>query len=249
MNRAAVDVAMLPAARLLLQAARHSSSASCIDSAACQLPRSFVTAVPAADRLFGACVLERLPVIMPEVPEWETEYLGWKAELQNKGNKELPEEFTKGKTTYESEDGEGAAQQWQPAPRETEADVAMDTKSLRRRLDQRLFLLVKTKGDSSWQFPQAESSAGETMRQTAERALKETIQEGPKTYFVGNAPMGHVDQSSSRSFFHKAQLIKGQAALKQGGQAVEYAWVAKDEMPQYINDQETQTLLSKMLGR
>ena len=83
---------------------------------------------------------------MPEVPEWETEYLEWKAELQNRGNKELPEEFTKGKTTYEAEDGEGAAQQWQPAPRETEADVAMDTKSLRRRLDQRLFLLVKTKG-------------------------------------------------------------------------------------------------------
>jgi large subunit ribosomal protein L46 len=104
-------------------------------------------------------------------------------------------------------------------------------------------------GDSSWQFPQAESSAGETMRQTAERALKETIQEGPKTYFVGNAPMGHVDQNSSKAFFHKAQLIKGQAALKQGGQAVEYAWVAKDEMPKYINDQETQTLLSKMLGR
>ena len=83
---------------------------------------------------------------MPEVSEWETDYLGWKAELQNRGNKELPEEFTKGKTTYESEDGEGATQQWQPAPRETEADLAMDTKSLRRRLDQRLFLLVKTKG-------------------------------------------------------------------------------------------------------
>lgn len=83
---------------------------------------------------------------MPEVPEWEPEYLEWKAELQNRGNKELPEDFTKGKTTYEAEDGEGAAQQWQPAPRETEADVAMDTKSLRRRLDQRLFLLVKTKG-------------------------------------------------------------------------------------------------------
>ena len=85
---------------------------------------------------------------MPEVPEWETEYLEWKAELRNRGNKELPEEFTRGKTTYEAEDGEGAAQQWQPAPRETEADVAMDTKSLRRRLDQRLFLLVRTKGVS-----------------------------------------------------------------------------------------------------
>ncbi len=83
---------------------------------------------------------------MPEVPDWEAEHLAWQLELQNKYNKELPEEFTKGKTTYEAEDGEGGTQQWQPASRETEADVAMDTKSLRRRLDRRLFLLVKSKG-------------------------------------------------------------------------------------------------------
>ena len=111
------------------------------------------------------------------------------------------------------------------------------------------YLLCCVSGDSSWQFPQTENSAGETMRQTAERALKETIQEGPQTYFVGHAPMGYVDQDSSKAFFHKAQLIKGQTALKQGSSAVEYAWVAKDEMPQYISDQATQTLLSQMLGR
>lgn len=197
----------------------------------------------------GACVLERLPVIMPELPDWESDYIAWQLEMQNKGNKELPEEFIKGKTIYEQEDGEGLAQRWQPAPRETEADVAMDTTSLRRRLDQRLFLLVKAKGNDSWHFPQTENSAGETMRQTAERALKETIQEGPQTYFVGNAPMGHVNQSSFTAFFHKVQLIKGQAALKQGGNAVEYAWVAKDEMPKYISDEATQELLSQMLGR
>ena len=97
---------------------------------------------------------------MPEVPEWEADYLGWKMELENKGNKELPEDFTTGKTTYESEDGEGATQQWQPASRETEADVAMDTKSLRRRLDQRLFLLVKSQGKfMDLVFPESASHA------------------------------------------------------------------------------------------
>lgn len=97
---------------------------------------------------------------MPEVPEWEADYLGWKMELENKGNKELPEDFTTGKTTYESEDGEGATQQWQPASRETEADVAMDTKSLSRRLDQRLFLLVKSQGKfMDLVFPESASHA------------------------------------------------------------------------------------------
>lgn len=86
------------------------------------------------------------------------------------------------------------------------------------------------------------------MRQTAERALQETIQEGPQTYFVGNAPMGHVDHGNGKAFFHKVQLIKGEVALKQSAKAVEYVWVSKQEMPQYIQDEATQTLLSQILG-
>ena len=101
---------------------------------------------------------------------------------------------------------------------------------------------------ATWQFPQAENREGETMRQTAERALQETIQEGPQTYFIGNSPMGHVGSSNSTAFFHKAQLIKGETALKQGGTAYEYVWVAKDEMADYIADESQQQLLSKMLG-
>lgn len=82
---------------------------------------------------------------MPEVPDWETKYRLWQLDLQNKHNKVLPEEFTQPKTTYDQQGEDG--QQWQPAPRTTEADAAMDTKSLWRRLDRRLFLLVKTRGD------------------------------------------------------------------------------------------------------
>ena len=103
-------------------------------------------------------------------------------------------------------------------------------------------------GDATWHFPKAEHSAGETMRQTAQRALQDTIQEGPQTYFVGNAPMGHVEHNSSKEFFHKAQLIKGTAALKQDGHAAEYVWITKREMPDYIEDNATQTLLAQMLG-
>ena len=83
---------------------------------------------------------------MPEPPEWESEYKLWQIDLQNKHNKVLPDEFIQPKTTYEQGETEEGSQQWQPAPRVTEADHAKDTKSLWRRLDRRLFLLVKTKG-------------------------------------------------------------------------------------------------------
>lgn len=86
------------------------------------------------------------------------------------------------------------------------------------------------------------------MRQTAERALQETIQEGPQTFFIGNCPMGHVADNDSKAFFHKAQLIKGEAALNPSGKANEYAWVAKDELQDYITDKPQQELLSQMLG-
>lgn len=86
---------------------------------------------------------------MPEPATWESEHLAWQAELRNKQSKELPEEFIQEKMVFEQEGGEGGLRRWQPAPRETEADVAMDTQSLRRKLDQRLFLLVKRKGKVS----------------------------------------------------------------------------------------------------
>ena len=82
---------------------------------------------------------------MPEAPVWESDYLAWQAEIQARESKELPEEFTQEKMVFEQE-GEGSVNRWQPAPRETEADAANDTRSLRRKLDQRLFLLVKAKG-------------------------------------------------------------------------------------------------------
>ena len=86
------------------------------------------------------------------------------------------------------------------------------------------------------------------MRQTAQRALQETIREGPQTYFVGNSPMGHFEHDASTAFFHKAQLIKGEAVLRQDSKAYEYAWVTRDDMPSYITSEAEQTLLAKMLG-
>ena len=82
---------------------------------------------------------------MPEEPEWELQHREWQFKLRNRQSKELPKEFTESGTAYERE-GQGVTDQWTPAPRETEADAAGDTTSLRRRLDRRLFLLVRAKG-------------------------------------------------------------------------------------------------------
>lgn len=216
-----------------------------------QLSAFASSAAAAAGKLVGVCVFERLPVVVPRPPEWELEYAAWQAQLrqQQKHYKILPREFTDQKQSEEV-DG-GAAGRWQPAPRVTEADTAGDRRSLRRRLDQFLFLLVRPRGqaDASWTLPQAENAEGETMRQTAERALAEAVQlEGVQPFFVGNAPGGHhAPGDSTTLFFHRAQLIAGAPALRQGGPWGDHVWAAKDELGEYIRDPALVELLQRML--
>ena len=43
------------------------------------LQAAAAAAGPASGKLFGVCVLERLPVVVPEDPDWELEYRAWQA--------------------------------------------------------------------------------------------------------------------------------------------------------------------------
>lgn len=106
---------------------------------------------------------------------------------------------------------------WQPAPRETQADKDNDRKSLDRALDKSLYLIVKkNRKDHAWQLPQTDWRHGETMRgvsylpsrmlfhsslwswkneltcslQTVEREVKEDLGAGVVAYFISNAPCG-----------------------------------------------------------
>lgn len=76
--------------------------------------------------------------------------------------------------------------------RVTQADKTNDTKSLNRKLEENLFLLVEQKlgNQNVYLLPQSKRLDGETMRQAAERALKECCGDQIKVLFYGNAPCG-----------------------------------------------------------
>lgn len=192
------------------------------------------------ESIYAACILERLPVVVPSIPEWKLDYLIWRSNLDEKYYKKtLPSEFTDEKMVGEDS---ASARKWTPTPRSVAEDDA-NPHSLRRRLDQRIFLLIK---DKKWRFPIATPDEGETMRSAAERVLQQTFDlSGAQTYFVGNAPAGHHTENTTTVFFQRAQLIQGEVTPIQSG--VEYAWVAKDELNKYVEDASLVTLLSKML--
>ena len=67
-------------------------------------------------------------------------------------------------------------------------------------------------------------------------------------YFVGNSPAGHSEYEDATLFFHRAQLIKGEVALKQGGAYSDYVWATRGELSEYVEDGTEQTLLKLMLS-
>ena len=147
-------------------------------------------------RMVAATVLERLPIIMPEPKPEEAAFETLSVRLANARARELPPEFfnvgkgaeergtsaaspprggSGGAATGQPSDGTASVpppgvqtgkKPFEPAPRITEADLADDRRSLRRKLDQRLYLIVQRQlggGRSIWQFPQrnVEATAGD----------------------------------------------------------------------------------------
>ncbi|KAJ7311105.1 hypothetical protein JRQ81_006706 [Phrynocephalus forsythii] len=139
-------------------------------------------------------------------------------------------------------------QKFKPASRITDADENNDRTSLNRKLDQNLLLLVKQKlGDQmTWLLPQAEWEAGETLRDTAERALRKISDpEGNplQAKFLGNAPCGFYKYkfpkalraegtTGGKVFFFKALLQDFRSPWTK--EKVEYVWVSKGELADYL---------------
>lgn len=166
----------------------------------------------------------------------------WKQQYR----RQYPDEFYK---KYESR-GKGDYQiDYVPAPRITEADKTNDRRSLQRALDRRLYLLVHGTSHASpgeepvWHFPEKVYESEETLRKCAESALKCILGDLSHTYFVGNAPMGHMvvqptdtvpDLPTFKRFFFKSQVI---ATNKFNiGKCDDYVWVTKDELMEYFPD-------------
>ncbi|KAL6783976.1 MRPL46 [Auxenochlorella protothecoides x Auxenochlorella symbiontica] len=210
---------------------------------------SAIAEAAAPGRVFGACVFERLPLVVPPHPDWEVEHSRWRFEWNLPYFKKYPADFIDEPRTEETDSAVAASNRWEPAPLESEADRSGDVRSLKRRLDQRVFMLVRRKGGSgAWEFPAVEHEEGETIRGSAERALGLTlVREGLQPFFVGNAPAGHVETGEGTTFFHRCQMIAGTVRLVPGGPYSDLRWAAKDELPEFVQDQALLDLFQKML--
>lgn len=206
------------------------------------------------DKIVASVLFERLPVVVPKIDPTVYAFQEFSFRWRQQYRREYPESFLKKSDTR----GKGDYQiDYKPAPRISEADKTNDQRSLQRALDRRLYLLVHGTTHSShsgkpvWHFPEKVYESEETLRKCAEYALESLIGDLSHTYFVGNAPMGHMviqpteDKKipSIKRFFFKSQVI---AANKFDiRKCDDFVWVTKDELLEYFPEQAE--FLNKMI--
>lgn len=116
-----------------------------------------------------------------------------------------------------------------PASRETAADASNDTKSVNRKLAEKLFLMTKG-GDTAWRMPQVPLEDGETLRQAAERGLREVVPESTGVYFFGNAPSYCETNGKSKIFYYRAVLVDLDTEVQLGDNYSDFQWLSHSEI-------------------
>ncbi|KAJ1814039.1 hypothetical protein GGH91_005371 [Coemansia sp. RSA 2671] len=117
--------------------------------------------------------------------------------------------------------------------RETEADAAGDQRSLERRLDRTLYLVVKdAKGE--WVLPQGSVNDEELLHQAARRNLKEMCGGNMSVWMVGNGPVGHSESAEASTFYVKGHILAGQPNANTE-LASEFKWITREEIEKTVS--------------
>ncbi|KAM7476465.1 hypothetical protein LguiB_023708 [Lonicera macranthoides] len=191
------------------------------------------------DKIIASVLFERLPVVIPKIDPVVYAFQEFSFRWRQQYRRAYPDEFLKKSDTR----GKGEYQiDYVPAPRVTEADKANDKSDT----------YGAPSGKPVWHFPEKAYESEETLRKCAESALKSVIGDLSQTYFVGNAPMGHMniqppenekELPSLKRFFFKSQVIASNKF--EIGKCQDFVWVTKGELLEYFPDQAE--FLNKMI--
>jgi hypothetical protein len=214
-------------------------------------------------RTVGATVLHRYPTILADSEPWEVEMDQLQEMIAEKQREWFMSQVGGGPAQMIPENNPSfeeilESMPFKPASRVTEADEKDDRRSVDRKLQKSLFLVVKrNRKGNEWQFPQGRLLESETsMRAVAERVIDRAIGK-TRRWFVSNAPIGHYcyaypkaiqeqrKQYGAKVFFYRAQLIEGGVKLETKLYK-DYAWISRSEVGEYF-DKDTAAFMDALL--
>ncbi|KAK9343909.1 39S mitochondrial ribosomal protein L46-domain-containing protein [Lipomyces starkeyi] len=134
----------------------------------------------------------------------------------------------------------------EPRSRITEADKTNNFRSLERKLDRTLYLLVKKDRQANeWKFPAAEVLNGETLAGAGRRLLLNTGGPNMNTWLVSNTPAAYhhypykpednEKYDGAKIFYLKSRIFAGTLVPQKGSGIIDYAWLTKDEIQDYVH--------------
>lgn len=222
--------------------------------------------------LVGAVCLERKPVITQPLTPLEERYMKYIQKLEveksflsehekrkivekrieqkvKAGNLEFLDLVPK-QTAQDFEDiCIKEAKNYEAASRTSDADIKNDRHSTQRKLDSSLVLVINQKlgNEFKWALPQAIHKEGETLRQTAERALQQVATFHDQVQFMGNAPVGYYKYKypkairgngvcGAKVFFFKAILLNHEDSLVVNKSDIisDYLWLTHSELEEVL---------------
>ncbi|GAA5898057.1 mitochondrial 54S ribosomal protein mL46 MRPL17 [Sporobolomyces salmoneus] len=240
-------------------------------------------------RIVAAALLSRPPLILPSLSPFERSYYAYQRKIHRALSKPLETStgwfFKKGSTAEKSfkefdkkvEKESGTEDDMRPfemareevegaslvMEKETAADKQGDVKSLERKADRTVYLLLKKKrSQHAWQFPQGGVEGDESLVEAARRELVEETGPNMDVWTVGRVPAGaytysfppeHVKKNpgkdSAAVFFMPMRVVRGQAVPNQKEGLIDFAWLTKEEIKEKVDEkywQAVEPLLSDL---
>lgn len=217
-------------------------------------------------RLASAAMLERYPIVIPDMHPFDQEYSIGKFLYQQKHARPVPKEAflserdrIEGRTEPSFVDPVG--DQYEPGPRITEADKTNDVRSLDRALAERLYFVVQSGKSERYVFPQIMADDDNVqMVAFAERALKAVTppESRPKVHFIAPKPASYLEhvfpveyQKSHqvygvKIFFYRAILLRG--SIETVRNAKDYAWARDVELRDMLGEEYFRAIEPALLG-
>ncbi|GAA6064629.1 hypothetical protein JCM10212_000598 [Sporobolomyces blumeae] len=241
--------------------------------------QSTQAAPASSQRVVAAALLSRPPLVLPSLSPFERSYYAYQRKIHRALSKPLEAStswfFKKGsaaekafvqfdRKVEKAETGKGDEDEMLPyamARDEVEgasevvqkgehaADRSGDVKSLERRADRTLYLLLKKRrAEHAWQFPQGGVEGDESLVEAARRELAEETGPNMDVWSVGRVPAGaysyafpaeHVKKNPGTEgatvFFMPMRVVRGQAVPNQKEGLVDYAWLTKEEVKDKVS--------------